>query len=162
SPLPPGTTQIANTVSIADSGSSGPDLNPGNNTATDTTPIANNPQADLQVTKTNNVTTVQPGHVATYTITATNTGPNAVTGASFTDNVPASLSRVNYTPAATGGATATPGSGTGNTISGSLNLPASGTVVYTVSGTIDPNATGTLTNLATVLPPAGVLDPNTG
>src|SRR6185369_13676226 len=40
--------------------------------------------------------------------------------------------------------------------------PVGSTVTYIVTGTLDPNATGTLTNLATVLPPAGTLDPNTG
>jgi uncharacterized repeat protein (TIGR01451 family) len=163
SPLPPDVTEITNTVTISDSGASGPDLNPDNNTATDTTPIANNPEAGLQITKTNNQTTVTPGSGVTYTISVTNAGPNDVTGASFTDNVPASLTGVSYTSVVTGGATATPGSGTGNNMSGSLDLPVGGTVVYTVSGTLDPNATaGTLTNLASVFPPAGITDPNTG
>src|SRR6185369_7877640 len=72
SPLPAGVTQIANTVSIADGGDSGPDLNPANNTATDTTPIVNNPQADLRITKTDGKTSVQPGSVVSYTITVTN------------------------------------------------------------------------------------------
>src|SRR5262249_18578355 len=88
SPLPPGTTQIANTVTIGDGGDSGPDLNPADNTATDTTPIAVNPQADLQITKTDNLTAVTPGQTVTYTITVTNAGPNAVTGAAFTDTAP--------------------------------------------------------------------------
>jgi uncharacterized repeat protein (TIGR01451 family) len=168
SPLPAGVTQITNTVTISDSGASGPDLNPANNTSTDTTPIANNPEADLQITKTDNLTTVTPGQVVTYTITVTNApipnvAPTAVTGASFSDPVPASLSGVSYTSVVSGGATATPASGTGNNITGSLNLPVGGTVVYTVSGTLDPNAAaGTLTNIATVFPPAGITDPNTG
>src|SRR5205814_9160185 len=51
---------------------------------------------------------------------------------------------------------------TGNNISGLLNVPVGGTVIYTVTGTLNPNATGTLTNLATILPPAGTLDPNPG
>jgi uncharacterized repeat protein (TIGR01451 family) len=163
SPLPPDVTEITNTVSISDSGASGPDLNPDNNTATDTTPIAIQPEADLQITKTDNLTTVTPGQVVTYTITVTNAGPNVVTGAAFTDNVPSSLSGVTYTSVVSGGATATPGSGTGNDISASLDLPVGGTVVYTVTGTLDPNATaGALTNIATVFPPAGIVDPNTG
>src|SRR5262249_50101294 len=87
SPLPAGVTEITNTVSISDSGASGPDLNPANNTATDTTPIVIQPTADLQITKTDNVTTVTPGQTVTYTITITNAGPNAVTGAAFTDDV---------------------------------------------------------------------------
>src|SRR5262249_51834286 len=139
SPLPAGVTQIVNTVSIDDAHTSGPDLNPADNTATDTTPIANNPEADLQVTKTNNVTSIQPGGVVTYTITVTNAGPNDVTGATFTDNVPASLSGVGFTTTADGGAVVTPGSGTGNTISATLDVPVGGAVTYTVTGTLDPN-----------------------
>jgi len=41
-------------------------------------------------------------------------------------------------------------------------MPKDTTVTYTVTGTLDPNATGTLTNIATVLPASGDLDPNTG
>jgi uncharacterized repeat protein (TIGR01451 family) len=102
-------------VSIADGGASGPDLNPTDNTATDTTPIANDPQADLQITKTDGQTSVHPGNVVTYTITVTNAGPNAVTGAAFTDNVPASLSGVSYTTAVLAGRCHAD-SGTGNNI----------------------------------------------
>jgi uncharacterized repeat protein (TIGR01451 family) len=163
SPLPPGTTQIPNTVTIEDSGASGPDLNPANNTFTISTPVAANPQADLQITKTDNITTITPGTFDTYTITVTNAGPNAVTGASFTDNVPALLSGVAYTTSVSGGASVTPGSGSGNNITGSLNVPVGGTVIYTVTGKLDPNAgPGTLTNIASVYPPAGTTDPNIG
>src|SRR5262249_9547538 len=86
SPLPGGVTELFNTVSMAAGGESGAALNPANNTATDNTPITINPQANLQITKTNNLTTVQPGGVVTYIVTVTNAGPNAVTGAAFTDN----------------------------------------------------------------------------
>lgn len=162
SPLPGGVTEILNTVLIADGGSGGPDPTPGNNTSTDTTPIANNPQADLQITKTNNLTSVTPGQVVTYAITVSNAGPNAVTGASFSDVVPADLAGVTFSTMVTGGAAVTPATGSGNNINGSLNLPVGATVTYTVTGTLDPHALGTLTNIATVFPPSGTLDPNTG
>ena len=73
------------------------------------------------------MTSVTPGTLVTYTITITNAGPN-VTGAAFTDNVPASLAGVTYTTTVSGGATVTPGSGSGNAISGSLDLPTGATV----------------------------------
>src|SRR5262249_15965870 len=120
SPLPVGTTQLSNTVTIEDGGTSGPDLNPANNTATNTTPIGNSPQSDLEVTKTDNLSTVTPGQAITYTVTVTNAGPTAETGATFTDNVPASLLGVTYTTTVAGGAAVTPLSGSGNNISGSL------------------------------------------
>jgi hypothetical protein len=46
--------------------------------------------------------------------------------------VPASLTGVSYTTTVSGGASLTPTSGTGNNITGSLNLPVGGTVIYTV------------------------------
>ena len=41
-----------------------------------------------------------------------------------------------------------------------LDLPAGHRAVYTVRGTLAPDATGTLVNVATVTPPADVLDPD--
>jgi uncharacterized repeat protein (TIGR01451 family) len=162
SPLPGGVTQISNTATIADSGASGPDLNPANNTATDATPIASGPQADLQITMTDGVTSVTPGQADTYTVTVTNAGPSGVSGAPFADAVPAALGNVTFTTSVSGGASVAPASGNGNAISALLDLPVGGTVIFTVKGTLAPDATGTLVNLATVLPPAGVTDPNTG
>ena len=156
STLPGGVTQISNTATISDGGAGGADPSPENNSSTDTTPIEFGPVlADLQITKTNNVTSVTPGSVVTYTITITNAGPNAVAGATFSDVVTASLSGVTYTTAVTGGAAASPTSGSSNYISGLLDLPVGSTVIYTVTGTLDPNATGTLANAASVQrPPA--------
>jgi uncharacterized repeat protein (TIGR01451 family) len=108
-PLPVGVTQIFNSVSIEDGLTGGADPNPANNTATDTTPILITPEADLQITMSNSLTNVRPGSVITYTVTVTNAGPNAVTGAAFTDNVPASLTGATYTAAVCSGATVTPG-----------------------------------------------------
>src|SRR5262249_457134 len=53
-PFPAGVANISNTVTINDGGDSGPDLDPNNNTATDTTPVFVQPEADLQITKTDN------------------------------------------------------------------------------------------------------------
>jgi uncharacterized repeat protein (TIGR01451 family) len=161
-PLPAGVTEISNTVSIADGGDSGPDLNPNDNTDTDTTPIVIQPEAALQITKTDNETIITPGSPVTYTIMVTNAGQNDVTGATFTDNVPTSLTGVTFSSVVSGGATTTVPSGTGNDISASLDVPVGGTVVYTVTGTLDPKAAaGTLTNVASVVPPADITDPNT-
>src|SRR6202040_3254436 len=43
-----------------------------------------------------------------------------------------------------------------------LSLAAGQSVTITLTGTIDPAATGSLTNTAHVAPPAGVTDPNPG
>jgi hypothetical protein len=73
--------------------------------------------------------------------------------------VPAALATVTWTCTGAGGGTCT-ASGSGNTISTTANLPAGGSVHYVVTGTLSPTATGQLINTATILPPAGVIDPD--
>ena len=118
--------------------------------------------ADLQITKTNNVTSVIPGTTVTYTIVVTNAGPLVVAGATVTDLIPTALTGVTWTSVTAGGATVTSGA-TGNTnnLSSTVNLPVGGTVTYTVSGTLSPSFTGTLENTANVAAPAGITDPDT-
>ncbi|HEX4966858.1 MAG TPA: IPTL-CTERM sorting domain-containing protein, partial [Thermoanaerobaculia bacterium] len=131
------------------------DPNPANNSATDTDTIA--ASADLAITKTDGVTTVTAGGSLTYTIVASNAGPSNATGATVADTFPASLT-CTWTCVGAGGGTCT-ASGSGN-ISGTVNLPAGGSVTYTASCTLSAAATGTLSNTATVAAPAGVTDPN--
>jgi uncharacterized repeat protein (TIGR01451 family) len=116
--------------------------------------------ADLSINKTDGQTTVVPGNAVTYTIVATNAGPDPVTGATVTDTLPAALMGVTWTCAGASGGTCT-ASGAGN-VSDLVNLPMGASVTYTVSGTVNPAATGTLVNTATVTTPPGVLDPNSG
>jgi uncharacterized repeat protein (TIGR01451 family) len=131
----------------------------GNNTATDTDTI--NLNADLSITKTDGVATINSGSPVTYTIVVSNAGPDASAGSIVTDTVPATITGVTWTCSPTsGGATCGAASGSGNAISTTANLPASSSVTYTVSGTLSPTASGTLINTATVLTPAsGVSDP---
>ena len=134
------------------------DGNTGNNSATDTDTLTN--RADLSLTKTDNATQQVPGTQVTYTIVATNNGPNAVTGATVTDTFASSLSSVSWTCTASSGSSCT-ASGTGN-LSDSVSLLNSGTASYSVTATISSGATGTLVNTATVTGPTGVIDDNAG
>ena len=118
------------------------------------------PTADLAITKTNNVSSVTPGSVVTYTIVVTNNGPSAVVGATVTDTVPAALTGVTWTCAASAGSSC-PASGSGS-INASVSLLAGGTATFTLTGTLSASATGTLTNTATVAPPPGTVDPVSG
>ena len=111
---------------------------------------------DLAITKTDGVATATPGGSVTYTITASNAGPNNGAGATVADTFPASLT-CTWTCVGAGGGTCT-AAGSGN-ISDTVNLPSSGSVTYTASCSIAPTATGTLSNTATVAPPAGFGDP---
>src|SRR4029450_5096902 len=112
------------------------------------------PQADLSVTKTDGQTSAVPGTPTTYTIVVTNAGPSTVSSLTLTDTVPATLLSPSFGAPSAGSYDPATGLWTG------LNLAQGQSVTITLSGTIDPAATGTLSNTAHVSPPAGVTDPN--
>ena len=152
--IAPGATgTLANTATVTPPASVA-DPNPGNNSATDSDTLM--PQADLSITKTDGVTTVNPGQAVIYTIVAINNGPSAVTGAVVTDALPASLVGAAWTCAASGGS-GCPGSGSGN-INAAVNLIVGGTATFTLSATVSGTASGSISNTATVTAPAGVTD----
>jgi uncharacterized repeat protein (TIGR01451 family) len=114
--------------------------------------------ADVAITNTDGQTSAVPGQGVTYSIVATNAGPNDVVGATVVDSLPAALTGVSWTCAGSGGGGCTPsGSGSVNTV---VNLPAAGSVTFTVTATVSPSATGSLVNTATVILPIGVSDPS--
>src|SRR6476469_1845649 len=116
--------------------------------------------ADLAITKNDGVTTATAGGSLTYTITASNAGPNNASGATVADTFPALLTGATWTCVGASGGTCT-AAGSGN-INDTVNIPAGGSVTYTVSANISAAATGTLSNTATVTAPAGVTDPTPG
>jgi uncharacterized repeat protein (TIGR01451 family) len=116
-------------------------------------------QADLAITKTNGVTTVTAGGSVTYTITASNAGPGNAPGTHVADTLPASLT-ASWTCVGAGGGTCT-AAGVGN-LDDTINLPAGGSVTYTLRALVAATATGTLSNTATVIAGAGISDPNPG
>ena len=103
--------------------------------------------ADLSITKTDGVTAAVPGGLVTYTITASNAGPDPTTSATVADTFPAALT-CTWTCVGAGGGTCT-AAGSGN-INDPVVLPAGGSVTYTASCAIAASATGTLANTATV------------
>jgi uncharacterized repeat protein (TIGR01451 family) len=115
------------------------------------------PTADLRISKTDGVTSVQPGDAVTYTITVSNFGPQAVNAATVTDIMPAALTGVTWTCSASSGSSC-PASGNGN-IGAAVSLLNGGNATFIVNATVSPSATGTLANTATVAAPAGVVDP---
>jgi uncharacterized repeat protein (TIGR01451 family) len=135
------------------------DPTPGNNSATDSDTLG--AQADLAITKTDGVTTVTSGGSLTYTIVVSNAGPSDAPGGGLVaDTFPASLT-CTWTCAGAGGGLCN-ASGSGN-ISEAINLPAGGSVTFTVPCTVSPSATGTLSNTATVsMMGGGPTDPNPG
>ena len=100
---------------------------------------------DASTTKDDGVTSVTAGTSTTYTITVANSGPGAAAG-TVVDNLPAALSNASWTCVGAGGGTCTAG-GT-DSINDPINLPAGGSVTYSLTATVSPAAVGTVVNTA--------------
>src|SRR5262245_7085030 len=111
---------------------------------------------DLSISTNDGVASVVPGTVDTYTIIVTNNGPDTVSSVNLFDTIPGVLLNANF---------GTPSQGSYDSVSkiwSGLSLASGQSVSITLSGEIDPNATGTITNTVTVSPPAGETDPTPG
>ena len=115
--------------------------------------------ANLAITKTDGVASAVPGTTTTYTITASNAGPDPVPAAAIADTFPAACVSPTWTCVGAGGGTCT-AAGSGN-ISDNANLPVGGSVTYTALCPIASTATGSLANTATVSGGA-IADPTPG
>ena len=120
--------------------------------------LASTGNADLRVTKTDGVTNVTPGGSTTYTIVASNAGPNDVAGATFTDTPPAGVTFTSWTCVPAPGSVCT-ASGSGP-ISDSVTLPSGGQVTYTITAAIASSSLGTIANTASIVTPPTVVDSN--
>ncbi len=155
---PAASAAVVNQVSVAPSAGT-TDPVAGNNLASDASGLA--PLADLAVTKTDGRTSTVPGEAVSYTITVSNAGPSNVVGATISDTPPAALLAASWTCTPTGGASCPAASGSG-AIAGAANLPAGSHLTFVLGGTVDPAATGTLANTASVMAPPAVTDPTSG
>jgi len=155
---PSATGSFANTATVTPpAGTSDP--NPANNSATDTDTLT--PQVDLSITKTDGVTTVVPGTSTTYNIVVTNNGPSTAVDAAVTDLFPAGITADNWTAVASAGSSVAAANGTGN-IATTVTLLPGGTATFTAVAQISPAAIVSLTNTASVAPPAGLTDTDPG
>lgn len=115
---------------------------------------------DLSITNTTEQNNLKSGDSISYKLVATNSaGPNDAMGATVIDNLPANITGVSWTCAAAGGATCAAASGTGNVNVG-VDLPIGGSVTIDVQGTLGSVDGETLSNVAEVVPPADMLDPD--
>ena len=139
------------------------DPTPANNSATDTDTIT--AVADLAITKSDGVASVNAGATTTYTIVVSNGGPSAANGAIFTDPAVANLTVTAVSCGSATGAAACPlpanttvalMQGAGIVVP---TLPSAGSVTFTVNATIAGGASGTISNTANIAAPAGVTDP---
>src|SRR5438477_120148 len=124
------------------------------------------PIADLVITKTDGVLTVNANGSTTYTVVVTNNGPSDVTNAPVTDPAATGLTLLGWTctitTAGTGSVVSACGAASG---SGPLNttvtLRNGGAATYVIAAHVDAT-TGSITNTATVQPPAGTIPPASG
>jgi uncharacterized repeat protein (TIGR01451 family) len=116
--------------------------------------------ADLSITQTNNLTQVVPGTQVIYSITISNPSSEVVTNAAVVDSASPSFlpQRFSYSGvnAIAQGVTFTGG----QPIRFFATFGPGGFLNVLVTGTLSANATGTLTNTASIAPPADVTDPN--
>ena len=117
------------------------------------------PRADLAITVNDGSPVAVPGKTTTYTITVTNNGPSPESGATVVDAFPSIITSDTYTAVASAGSSVGSSSGAGN-INTTASLLPGGTATFTVVAHIDPNASGTLVDTATVTAPVTVDDLN--
>jgi len=148
-PSQPGT--VTNTASVSSSVSD-PDLANNSSTTNTTVNAASAGAADLSIAKVASPNPVAPGQTLTYSITATNNGPNAATGVVITDPVPSGATLQSATPSAGGSCT------TGAVVTCTFPSLAPNATVSVAIVVTAPSQPGTLTNSASVS--SNVSDPN--
>jgi len=118
-------------------------------------------ESDLGITKTASTSTPALGGTVSFTLTMTNAGPAAATGASFADSLPAGLGTItNVVSTVAGGATTASFTIGNEAISGLANLPVGAQAQVTFQAKVSTTAPPTLTNQATIAAPTDRLDPN--
>lgn len=120
-------------------------------------------EADLAITKSHSPAQLTPGGPLSYSVVVTNNGPSPVVGARVRDDVPAAVVGVSWSCAVTRGVgSCGTASGSGNLIETTVDLAPNAEITYAISGTVDPSATGSLSNTASVRRPNDTTDPNLG
>jgi len=148
SPAASSGSSIANTAGVATTTA---DPNVGNNSSTSTATVV--VEADVTVVK-NGPTSIAAGTDITYNLTVTNTGPSDSLNVSLTDPVPVNTTFVSI--AQTSGpifACATPPVGGTGTITCTLATFPPGTAAFDIVLHVNPQASGAVTNTATVTSP---------
>jgi uncharacterized repeat protein (TIGR01451 family) len=112
---------------------------------------------DLSISISNGSASAIPGTTTIYTILVTNKGPALLSSVKISDQFPSSLTNITWLCMASPGSLCQTGNGTGN-VNALANLVAGGTATLTVNASIQPSATGLLSNTAKVDPPAGLTD----
>jgi uncharacterized repeat protein (TIGR01451 family) len=131
----------------------------GGATATGDMAGANVPLPSLSITKTDGLSSVYRGGPVGYTIVVTNNGTYAVTGA-VVDNIPATVTGMTWTCAATLPSFCGAAGGSGNLNTFATLAPGASATYTLTNGTLSAAASGTLANTATVAVPSFLADSN--
>ena len=99
----------------------------------------------------------RPGQPFTYTVTASDAGPNRSDPSALHVDVPDGLRDVTWTCTATAGSACGATTGTGD-VDDALDLVWGGSATVTVTGTVADDASGSLESTATIAPPASLAD----
>ncbi len=130
------------------------DPNPADNTSSDTDIIA--PEADLGISIDDGNDTVAAGLSLTYTITVSNSGPDAANSASVNTDFPAKLTDCSWACSASPGSSCTASGGGG--LNDIVDLLAGGGASYTATCDIRPDVSGDLRSGAWVAAAVGTSD----
>ena len=116
------------------------------------------PVVDVGVALDDGVAQVQRGDALTYTLVVTNHGTDAAAGEHVTTVLSTQLEGIAWTCTPSAGATCS-ASGSGD-IDEFVDLPAGGSVTYTIDATVSALAAGEIASTATIAAPVGYVDTN--
>jgi len=155
--IPPGTasgTSFSNTASVS---SSTTDPDPDNNSSLTFLTVVT---SDLGISKTGPATATSGGTIS-WTITASNNGPDTSSPAAFDDPLPAGTTFASIVQNTGPTFVCTnPGAGNNGDVNCSIGNFASGaSAQFTLTANIDPSFTGTLSNTATIFGPNADTNP---
>jgi len=114
--------------------------------------------ADLRVVLNPERTDYLPGSSITYTLTVTNQGPDAVSGARVVTSLPSALRNISWTVQYIKAGGARSGSGS---VDQRVDISPGGSVTYKIVAQVSASASGDLPSSASATVPSGVTDPDT-
>lgn len=121
------------------------------------------PLVDISMASFASTATPAPGGTVTFQLVMSNTGPGAVSGASFSSSLPPGLGTITQvTSTVTGGAGTSSFSSSAAGLAGRVDLPAGGRVTVAFRASVSIQAGGTLTQVSSINVPSGVLDASPG
>lgn len=129
---------------------------PGNTPAPCQASVMNPPGPIVDIAKSANASMLIPGGTVTYSVSVHNSGSVPADGATLSDPLPAGIASANWSCAGSGGALCPAASGSGAIAATVATFPPGGQLVYTIVATVSANPPApTITNTATIAPPAG-------